>query len=342
MRTDPKSGVSNPKSEKRKVTLGLCSHRPEMIPFISEWMFGHEAIFLEEPEAADFDQMLAGKIAVSDYLLPLDVEFPSFSTQMCELLRSLNDGGRKIFQVEPFLDILIDIHEFLADGNNPDRIDKHSIRYPVYLAEKNATGALLAYYQAVADGDFRQTVAAVKRFAGFDAVRFRLRDSLRSQELVRLVQRYPSAFIEAGEMHYPLFRMLRKKLAGVSRVEPVFLYRQAAGSLGEPGPIYGPGDQLTLLYIFHPGIHQPDRENLLAARALIHSKIVAKEEYTCDLDRMPHLGNELSCNRLVSSLSFDDCESLFDMIRNAGTQRANYLVNDYLDAGKASKKITAV
>lgn len=323
--------LPNPESAPNKVTIGLCSHRPEMIPYISEWMFGHDAIFLEEPSAMKFDQMLSGEIAVSDYLLPLDVEFPEFSIQMCDLLKALKIEGKAIIQIEPFLEILLDIHNFLSDGHSPGDIKKESIQYPVYLAEKKATGALLNYYKAATSGDFNQTVESVKQFARLDAARFRLRDSLRYQELIRVVKKYPSAFIEAGEMHYPLYQMLRKGLAGIRRVKPVFIYRQAREGLGETGPVYGPGDRLTLIYIYHPDIHRPDIEDLLAARSLIHAKIVVKEEFRHDLDRMPHLGNELYCNRIVNGLSIEDCERLFGIIRGTDTRMANHLIADYLD-----------
>jgi len=314
-----------------KVTLGLSSHRPEMIPLVSELMSKHDAIFLEEPSATGFDKMLSGNLAVREYLLPLDVEFAEFSQQMCDLLKTLKTEGKKIFQVEPFLEVLSDIHDFFADGHGPGEIEKDSIQYPVYLAEKRAAAALLTFYQAAAEGDFNETLRAVRRFARADAARFRLRDSLRSQELVRLVTEYPSAYIEAGEMHYPLFHLLLKGLPKTTRVKPIFTYQAALGESKGKGHIYGPGDQLTLLYIYHPAIDQPMRETILAARSLIHSKLVTKEELTHDLDLLPHLRNELHCNRLVSRLSLCDCRRLFSLIRRADTQTANRLVVDYLD-----------
>ena len=86
-----------------KMTLGLSLHRPEMIPLIAERMRRHEAIFLEEPPAPGFEPMLAGALAVDDYLRPLDVEYPAFSRNMCYLLRELKADGKNIFQIEPFL-----------------------------------------------------------------------------------------------------------------------------------------------------------------------------------------------------------------------------------------------
>jgi hypothetical protein len=146
--------------------------------------------------------MLQGALAVDDYLQELDLEYPAFSREMCYLLRRLRAEGKKIFQVEPFLEILLGIHEFFAKGHRPEELDPKSVQYPVYLAERNATGALLAYYQTVMTGSFEASIEAIKRFARLDAARFRLRDSLRAQALAPLVKKYPSVFVEAGVIHY--------------------------------------------------------------------------------------------------------------------------------------------
>jgi len=50
--------------------------------------------FLGEPPAPGFDRMLRGKLSVDDYLLPIDVEYPRFSREMCRLLRELHAEGR--------------------------------------------------------------------------------------------------------------------------------------------------------------------------------------------------------------------------------------------------------
>jgi len=125
--------------------------------------------------------MLTRALAVDDYLRPLDVAYPAFSRNMCYLLWELHAEGKMIFQVEPFLEILSGIHEFFADGHRPGELNQTSIQYPVYLAERNATKALLDYYQTAMTGSFDSTIAAVEQFARMDAARFRLRDSLRAQ-----------------------------------------------------------------------------------------------------------------------------------------------------------------
>jgi len=313
----------------QKITLGLSVHRPEMIPFIADGMQDQDAIFLEEPPTDGFEQMLAGAMGVDNYLRPLDVEFPVFSRDMCYLLRELKTEGKKIFQVEPYLEILLGIHEFFAGGHRPAELHKNSIQYPVYLAERNATGALLAYYQTVLTGSFEETLAAVKQFARLDAARFRLRDSLRAQALAPLIKKYPSAYIEAGLIHYPLWWLLQRQVSPPNRLRVIFLADKALKRIDIKGHLYGPGDQLTLLYVFHPSLSQPTRETILAARSLIYSKLIAKEELTDNLSALPHLRDELTCIQIVRRLSIDDCRHLFPRVRRAGTTKAHRIVADY-------------
>jgi hypothetical protein len=125
-----------------RITLGLSVHRPEMIPYMAGLMKQHEAVFLEEPPAEGFEEMLAGGLSVEDYPRPIDVEYPAFSRAMCDLLRELKTEGKQLLQVEPFLAALLDIHDFFADGGSPRELPRESLLYPVYLAERRATGAL--------------------------------------------------------------------------------------------------------------------------------------------------------------------------------------------------------
>jgi hypothetical protein len=325
--------------KENKIIIGLSSHRPEMIPLISEAMSRHRAIFLEEPPCDDFDRMLKGEVSVKTYLRSLDIEYPEFSRMMCLLLRDFKAGGKVIFQVEPYLEILIDIHDFFADGNRPADIDKDSIQYPVYLAEKRATGALLKFYQDSATAPFEGVVRALLNFARMDAARFRLRDSLRAQELAARIQSYPSAYIEAGEMHFPLWRMLKNDYGGQKCIDHVFLAIRAPVVSGTKIDIYGPGDKLTLGYIFRPHKKPSPRDRLLAARALIHSKIIVKDEVFEQAENFPHLTNDLACNRIVGRLSFEDCRRLFRKIRRLNTRQAYRVVTGHAaTAGITSEK----
>jgi hypothetical protein len=313
-----------------KITVGLSLHRPEIVPRIAEGMRQHEAIFLEEPGSPEFQQMLSGELAIEDYLLPLDVEYPEFSRSMCLLQRELHAEGKAIFQVEPFVETLIHIQEFFAGGGRPHDLSPDSLAHHVYRAEKAATGALLAYYQTVVNGSFEDAVDSVIRFARLDAARFRLRDSLRAQELARLIPKYRSSYVEAGLMHYQLWRRLRRLLPSAARVNPVFLDDAARPSLAEKGHLYAPGDQLTFLCIFHPAISQKQRERLLAARSMVYSKILEKNELDERLETFPHLRNERACMRAVGQLSLEDCQQLFPLIRRVGTQDARGMITEFL------------
>ena len=312
------------------VTIGLSVHRPEMIPVISRAMRKHEAIFLEEPPVPEFTDMLCGDLSIDRYLLTLGSEYPEFSRGMCRLLRKLHMQGRKIFQVEPFLEVLIQVHDILAAGHTPDKIERDTLHYPVYLAERNATGALLSYYQAVSSGTFDAAIATVIKFARMDAARFRLRDSLRAQALAPLVEKYASSYVEAGVIHYPLWRLLSQRLSPRVRVRPLFLTDKALQTIGEKGHLYGPGDRLTLLYMFHPEISNTGGERLLAARSIVYSKIIEKEEQIKNQAAYPHLRDELACIRMTNRLSLDDCERLFSAVRLAKSSDARQIVTEYV------------
>ena len=314
----------------KKITIGLSVHRPEMIPYIADLMRQHDAIFLEEPSAKGFRQMLDGELDVDDYLRQLDMEYPIFSRDMCYLLRELKAEGKTILQVEPFLEILLSIHEFFADGHRPTDLEKSSAHYPVYLAERNATKALLAYYKTVMNGSFDESIAAVQQFARMDAARFRLRDSLRAQEIGSMAEKYSSSFVEAGVIHYPLWKLLRQQVKRSMQVRLRFLADNVLKAKGEKGHLYGPGDQLTLLYIFHPGAIETARYELLAARSIIFSKIIAKEELTSDMHSFPHLCDELACIRITNQLNLDDCRLLFPNVRRAKSTEARKIVCEYM------------
>ncbi len=310
--------------------LGLTLHRPEMIPYSADLMRKCDAIFLEEPPEQEFENMLAGTVDPDEYLMPLDLEYPAFSRKMCLLLRDLKSEGKKIYQVEPYLETLISIHDFFADGHRPQELNRASLQYPVYLAERRATGALLHYYETVMNGSFEETLEAIHNFARLDAARFRLRDSLRSQALAPLVDDVRSAFIEAGVIHHYLWQSLRRRLSRPGRLKVRFLADDALKSIDLTGHLYGPGDQLTLRYIYHPHTVQSSRETILAARSIIYAKLIGKMEIDDNGEELPHLRNELACIRIASQLSLEDCRILFPRIRRTGTLEARQIVADFM------------
>ena len=313
----------------KHITIGFSIHRPEIIEITANLMERHEVIFLEEPPAPGLKEMLKGVLPVDDYLLPAEVEYPEFSRSMCRLLRELYRKGKKIIQVEPFLQNLLAIHTFFSHDHRPDELTPQSIQHQVYLAERDATRALLDYYQNVMSGSFSAAIDAIIKFARVDAARFRLRDRLRADALAAHLTGWSTAYIEAGAMHYALYPMIRKRLPGPVQITPVFLAHRALRTLGAKGHLFGPGDQLTLTYLFHPNISGTLKEALLAARALIYTKLIAKEELSADLKTFPHVRNELACIRTVKALSLDDSKRLFPLIRRVSSADARLIVDDY-------------
>jgi hypothetical protein len=113
-------------------------------------------------------------------------------------------------------------------------------------------------------------------------------------------------------------------------VRSVFLADDALKRLGQKGHLYGPGDQLTLLYIFHPEMTETDQESLLAAKALIYSKIIIKEELRTDVMPYPHLQDELLCIDATRGLSENACRQLFARIRGVNTLDARRIVGEFV------------
>jgi hypothetical protein len=316
----------------KRITIGFSIHRPEIISITADLMQRHEVILLEEPPAPELQEMLQGVLPIDDYLLPAEDEYPEFSRSMCRLLRKLYQNGKKVIQVEPFLQNLMAIHTFFSQGHRPRELMPQSVQHQVYSAERDATQALLDYYQTVMRDSFSAAIKAIIQFARSDAARFRLRDRLRADALAAHIKKWSSAYVEAGSMHYALYPMLRKRLPKSVQLSPVFLAHKALKTLGvKERHLFGPGDQLTLMYLFQPNISGTSKEALLAARALIYTKLIKKEEMSVDLKTFPHVRNELDCIRTVKALTLDDCERLFPLIRRVNTANARLIVRDYFE-----------
>ncbi|ACN16302.1 conserved hypothetical protein [Desulforapulum autotrophicum HRM2] len=316
----------------KRMNVGFSIHRPEIIPITEGIMDRHEVIFLEEPPSPGFEKMLDRTLGVEEYLMPLDMEYPEFSRTMCHLEIKLHAKGKRLIQVEPFVEALLSIHDFLALGNRPEDLEKRSVQYFVYITERNATAALLNFYKTSMTGSFENTVKAIRQFAQADAARFRLRDSLRAQEIIRQSGKYNHIFVEAGMIHYQLWQLLWRQLSGSFKVQPVFLDRFALKGLNSHHHSYSPGDLLTLAHIFHPCLSLEKWESLMAARSIIYSKIIQKQEFHGDPTNFFHLTDETNCIRISRGLSMDDCRRLYPLIRSADTSKARRVVEQELMA----------
>jgi hypothetical protein len=311
------------------ITLAFSIHRPEILPLAADLMAAHDAVFLEEPPTRGFAAMLRGELPVADYLLESETEYPEFGRRTCDLLQTLSRRGKPIFQVEPFLEALVGIHDFFADGGRPLELTPGSVAARVYAAEKAATAALLAYYRTVMTGSFEAALAAVKAFAAVDAARFRLRDDLRADALVARMAAHERVYIEAGEIHHGLWGALYTRLAGRGRLRVHYLSAAVVRKLTGRGRLAGPGDCLTLLYLYHPRSRDA-RLDLLAARSLVYNKLLTKEEMPAGPGEFPHTRDEVATIQVVQRLSLGDCRQLFPVIRRLGTAAARELVRTHL------------
>lgn len=318
------------------ITIGFSSHRAEVLPYARRQMQQHQIIALEEPPAPEFAEMLNGRLAIDEYLMTLDSEFPEFQRLMCLLLRELHLEGREIIQIEPYLEILLQIHEALANGKAPEDILKDPNLVKVYEAEKRATGALIAYYDRSLRAPFDEVIESVKDFARADADRLVMRERLRAQALGSLASGNVDIYVEAGYIHYPLFQYLRRVVGSFQRIRVVYLLAPVVRRLRGRRRNMGPGDILTLHYALH-GKLEGNTEDLLAARSLIYIKLLQKDELIPGESEAPHSEDEVSVNQVVDKLSAEDCRVLFDRIRRANREGALRLVEDYL-AKKAGRE----
>jgi hypothetical protein len=312
-----------------RATLVLANHRPETIPAAQQLMARHDTVILEEPPDPRFLPMLTGQVPIDSYLETQDLEYPEFSRRMAGVLRERHRAGTRLYQIEPFINLLLGIHDRFADGDGPSDLPTGTAMQRVYLAEREATAALIDFYNVSTRGTLAASIEAVKRFARCDAQRFALRDRMRAAAMADVITANRSTYIEAGQIHFPLWHELKCQLPSGYPLRVHFLMAGAVQSMGYRGHLYGPGDLLTLHYRFHPQ-RRFQEEDLLAARALIYSKLIAKHEMIEAGEPYPHTRDELEVGAVTACLSMVDCQRLYPPIRRASTTTAREMVQDYL------------
>jgi hypothetical protein len=311
------------------ITIGFSSHHVEALPYIRAQMERHQIIVLEEPPSPSFPAMLQGTISDEEYIMELDSGFPEFARQMCGLLREQYEKNRRIVQVEPYLEKLVQIHELFASGKTVAEVVENPGLSKVYEAEKRATGTLISYY-AISTGDsFSAIVEAVKEFAGADASRLALRERMRAKSIAVLYEPDRTMYVEAGYIHYPIYRYLRNELGGKQNIKVAYLLAPVIKKLKGKRRNMGPGDILTLHYAIHNGLEE-NLANLLAARSLIYIMLINKEELLPGTSATPHIEDEIEVNRLVDRLDFSQCRELFERIRLLKRDRAMQVAREYV------------
>lgn len=311
-----------------KITVCYSTHRLETLELTTELMHDHDVIILEEPPHSDFAKMLSGAVDIEDHLLELDTGYPEFSKAQYEVLQHVSRIGKKVTQIEPYLENLIRIQLFFADGHSPDEIERNTISHAVYSAERNATKALIDYYKVVRGDDFDEILKIMNAFAMSDAARFTLRDTLRVDGIFKKLENGKNVYIEAGSIHLLLYSLLSKRLLKPWHLRLYSADREAVRRLGLRGNIFSPGDKLTLYYIWGRKVSE-QKWQLECARSLIYSKIVEKEEIVKAATEFPHTLNEFKSIAAVRKLSVEDCKRLFERVRYLPTEEAATEVSAY-------------
>ena len=284
----------------------FTSHRVEMLPHFEEYAVKFDKIIIEEPRDKDFERMLKGEITVEDYVEKLNTAFPVYSQYQCELLKKLYAKGKKIHQVEPYLEILEKIHKAIERGK-VEEIPSDEDTTKVREIERKVNEAWIDYQEAFIKKDFDGLVDATVRFSKADAERFKVRDFMRAREIAKVIENNSSVLVEAGQIHLLLPKYLEELGFKVSTVS---LPEMVAKKLGiELYP--NPGNELTKKFMLGEDISD-EEARLMAARGLIYISLVPKEEMLpTDDNPYPHLIEEIKIAKAVSKLSYDGCKKLF-------------------------------
>jgi len=284
----------------------FTSHRVEMLPHFEEYAVKFDKIIIEEPRDKDFERMLKGEITVEDYVEKLNTAFPVYSQYQCELLKKLYAKGKKIHQVEPYLEILEKIHKAIERGK-VEEIPSDEDTTKVREIERKVNEAWIDYQEAFIKKDFDGLVDATVRFSKADAERFKVRDFMRAREIAKVIEDNSGVLVEAGQIHLLLPKYLEELGFKVSTVS---LPEMVAKKLGiELYP--NPGNELTKKFMLGEDISD-EEARLMAARGLIYISLVPKEEMLpSDDNPYPHLIEENKIAKAVSKLSYDGCKKLF-------------------------------
>ena len=314
------------------LTIAFSPHRTETLFYAKNLMQNHDIIILEEPPHTEFSKILAGELAIETYLKNNNFGFPVFTQNLITILQNFYKNGKKIMQIEPYLEKVMLIYEKLNNGETPEELFKDPEVKEVYIMENKATEKLLRFYEISLSKNFEDIVKAVKEFSKIDAERFRLRDTLRAKAILKILPEKGSVYVEAGTIHLYLKKLLHKFINNKWKIKHKFLLENEIKELtGKPYLVH-PGELLTLRYIFRCKRCEK-LENLLAARSLIYIKLVPKVELVPnEQERFPHLKREVKIIDMVNRLSFEECAYLYKklvFIRN--NEEAFKIVEKFLN-----------
>jgi len=272
-----------------------------MLRHFEEIAKDYDKIVIEEPRDDLFERMLKGEIPVEQYVENLNTSFPVYSTHQCEILRRLYAIGKKIYQVEPYLETLEEIYKAI-ESNQVLPTDERALK--VREIEKKVGSAWVDYQEAFIKKDFDELVDATVRFTKADAERFIIRDEMRAEEIAKIGD---NALVEAGQIHILLPQILKEKGFDVRVID---LPREVANKLGIEFYL-NPGNELTIKYMLGDDVDE-ETARLMCAQSIIYVSLIPKEELLPSEDEpYPHLKRECEVAKLVRRMSYEDCRRMF-------------------------------
>lgn len=317
--------------------LGYSTHRLEILSIIRHILPQVNLICLEEPYDGAIYRMLNGEIKVEDYVSERDFSFPDFQREFYILMKEMYVQGKEIIQIDPYMSCLMQIHEIFSHGGTHKDLPPGHYEI-VYSTERAVSACLLKYYSLIPKGDFCDLLQAVMDFAKSDARRIKIRDEMRAEAIHQFLTKNPPesnfrrVYIEAGYIHQPLLKSLSHKLKDF-KIIPYFPASPIVRFYTSKKHIFSPGDILTLRYAFKGNkgeAFQPDNI-VLAARSLVYTKIITKDETRPSEDLpYPHTLDEIWCYKVVNLLSLSECSEIFNQIKYMKTQEARHKVLTYI------------
>ncbi len=289
------------------VTVLFTSHRVEMLRHFEEEARKRDVIIIEEPRDENFEKMLKGEVSVEEYVRNLNTSFPLYSKHQCEILRRLYGEGKRIYQVEPYLEIIEEIYRAIEEGRFEELPNEGRVGV-VRRVERYVNEAWVDYQEAFIRKDFDALVDATVRFTKADAERFKVRDRMRAEDLAELIKgERGSVLIEAGQIHILLPEYLKEMNLNVSTMNLPEMVAKMLGIELYPNP----GNELTKLYMLGRDVDE-DEARLMAARGIIYISLIPKNEMLpSEENPYPHLIKENKVAKAVSKLSYEACKKLF-------------------------------
>ncbi len=285
-----------------EICVIFISHRVEFLEDFEREAMKYNTIVLEEPPNSKLFEYFSGKIPKEDYMESLDTSFPHYTSLYLDLLKKLYAQGKRILQIEPYLEKLNEIYELIERGIvGGDKVVRET--------ENKVTKALIEYQEAFMEKNFDVLVEKTIEYTKVDAEKFRIRDEMRAEKIAETVKSNPDkVLIEAGQIHVLLPALLKKEGFKVSVKS---IPNEVARKLGYVW-IFNPGSELTIRYMMGESVED---ERLVAARALVYISMISKEEMLPSKDeRYPHLVDEIKVVNFVNRLDYNGCRRLFERI----------------------------